>query len=229
MEDILCNNIRVISFINNPVPSNAYLLIDLRVNECIVIDPGSKEQNDIKNYIISLGYTLRYIIITHEHFDHYWGVNDLLSVFPAKVVTTQLCKEWVLLPMNYFNKLYYNSSEMYSIEHVDLTAEMLKWRLLWNDNSITLFSAKGHTNKGMCISIGNFLFTGDTIILNTKPVLKNRYGASIEDYKDTIEKIYKTISYDTIVFPGHGNLFRLVEMKTFFEKYFADNGMIVNL
>ena len=44
MEDILCNNIKVLRFDNVPVPSNTYLLVNETSKKCIVIDPGSKEQ-----------------------------------------------------------------------------------------------------------------------------------------------------------------------------------------
>ena len=123
MEDILCNNIKVLRFINSPVPSNAYLLIDGTGTHCIVIDPGSKHQVDICDSIKSKNLHLDYIILTHEHFDHCWGVNTLLESFNAEVVTTKLCAEWVLTPMNYFNKLYFDSDEMYSINKVDIIAE----------------------------------------------------------------------------------------------------------
>lgn len=220
MEDILCNNIKVIRFINNPVPSNAYLLIDGNGNNCIVVDPGSKDQSDIIGYIQSNNLTLDYIILTHEHFDHCWGVRSIISKIPAKVVSTEQCAEWVKTPRNYFNKLYFDSDEMYSIEHVDITAEDIGWTLKWNGHVIELLDAKGHTSCSMCISIGNSLFSGDTLIFNTKPFLKKKYGASVDDLKTTIESIYRKYEPDTIVFAGHGDIFRLVEMKQFYEDYF---------
>lgn len=229
MGDILCNNIEVIRFINNPVPSNSYLLLNKDSKGCVVIDPGSKEQGDIRNYIRYNGYNLEYIILTHEHFDHCWGVNSLRSEFPAKVVTTLLCKEWIMTPMNYFNRLYYNSDEMFSIEFVDLTVEDLGWRLRWNNVEIKFVSAKGHTDKGVCVYVGKTLFSGDTMIWNTKPFLKKKYGASVEDLKETIERIYRDFDPGTLVYPGHGDPFKLGDMARFYEEYFALKGVGKNL
>jgi len=230
MEDILCNNIKVVRFVNNPVPSNAYLLVDSIGEHSIVIDPGSKEQKDMRDYIVAHGLTLDYIVLTHEHFDHCWGVNSLRDAFPyAKIVATKLCAQWVQTPMNYFNKLYFDSDEMYSIKHVDIFAEDIAWRLTWHGADLKLIDAKGHTNRGMCIGVGNGLFSGDTLIYNTKPFLKKKYGASIDDLKKTITNIYEQYDGETVVYPGHDESFRLASMKLFYEDYFRSKGVDLTL
>lgn len=225
MADILCNNLRVERFINSPVPSNAYLIMDESNGHCIAVDPGSKEQEDMREHIISHGLMLDYIVLTHEHFDHCWGVNSLKEFFSAKIVSTRLCAEWVKTPMNYFNKLYFDSDEMFSISKVDILAEDIDWKLKWNNEDIMLIEAKGHTNRGMCISIANALFSGDTMIYKTKPFLKKKYGASVEDLKNTINRIYASFNGNTLVYPGHGEPFRLKEMRVFYRDYFMENNI----
>lgn len=223
MEAILCNNIKVLRFDNEPVPSNTYLLINEECKRCMVIDPGTKEQANVRDYIQSHDLTLDYIILTHEHFDHCWGVNYLRETNPqAKVVSTRLCAEWVQTPMNYFNQLYYNSDEMYQIEKVDVIVEEVDWKLMWGNVPIVFVSTPGHTNKGMCIEIGGCLFTGDTILYRTKPFLKKRYGASKSELKNSIDNIYQSYSGDTKVFPGHGEPFLLKETEEFYNQYFND-------
>ena len=221
MEDILCNRIKVLRFVNTPVPSNTYLLVD--GDRCVVIDPGTKEQADVCDYIQSRNFTLDYIILTHEHFDHCWGVNYLLECFPtAQLVTTRLCSEWVQTPFNYFNQLYFNSDEMYQIGKVDVIVEDFDWKIMWGDIPIVFINTPGHSDKGMCIEIGGCLFTGDTVLYQTKPLLKKRYGASKADLKKSIDKIYHSYPGDTKVFPGHGNPFLLKETESFYQDYFAD-------
>lgn len=220
MEDILCNRIQVKRFVNTPVPSNTYLLID--GGHCLVIDPGSKEQADVRDYIQANGLTLDYIILTHEHFDHCWGVNYLLESFPAKTVATKLCAEWVQTPYNYFNQMYYNSDEMYQIDHIDIHVEDIGCKMMWGETPIEFIKTPGHSNKGMCVVIGGCLFTGDTIIYRTKPFLKKRYGASKEDLKKSIDTIYQTFPADTKIYPGHGESFLLGENKEFYKQYFNE-------
>ena len=222
MEDILCNNIKVLRFVNTPVPSNTYLLVNGK--RCIVVDPGTKEQADVRDYIQSHNLTLDYIILTHEHFDHCWGVNYLLEYFPAcKTVATRRCAEWVEKPWNYFNQLYYNSDEMYQIKKVDLIAEDLGWKLLWGDVPLVFIDTPGHSDKGMCIELGGCLFTGDTILYRTKPLLKKKYGASKDELRKSLEKIYHSYPGDTKVYPGHGEPFVLKDTEEFYNQYFNNN------
>jgi glyoxylase-like metal-dependent hydrolase (beta-lactamase superfamily II) len=132
-------------------------------------------------------------------------VNYLLESFTAKVVATRLCAEWIGIPMNYFNKLYFDSDEMYSIKTVDLIAEEIDWTISWQGIDMHLIDAKGHTNRSMCLSVANALFSGDTMIYNTKPFLKKKYGASLDDLAKTLKKIYTNFDDKTRVFPGHGD------------------------
>ena len=220
MEDILCNNIKVLRFVNTPVPSNTYLLIQKEKKSCVVIDPGTKEQSELCNYIQSHDLNLDYIILTHEHFDHCWGVNYLLNSFPAKVIATRLCAEWVQTPMNYFNLLYFNSDDYYQIKQVDVNVEDVDGKLMWGDTLFVFISTPGHTNKGVCVEIGGCLFTGDTLLYRTKIALKKRYGASKSDLQMSIEKIYHTYPTETKVYPGHGEPFLLKETEGFYCNYF---------
>lgn len=221
MEDILCNKIKVERFINTPVPSNTYLLIDGQ--HCVVIDPGSKKQADVRDYIQAHGLTLDFIILSHEHFDHCWGVNYLREFNPqAKVVATRLCAEWVQTPYNYFNQMYYNSDEMYQIEHVDILVEDIGCKMTWGDMPIVYVKTPGHTDKGMCMEIGGALFTGDTVLYRTKPFLKKRYGASKEELKRSITHLYQNYSVETKIYPGHGEPFLLKDTEEFYKQYFND-------
>jgi glyoxylase-like metal-dependent hydrolase (beta-lactamase superfamily II) len=204
------------------VPSNTYLLIDAQGRHCIVIDPGSREQTNVREFIQTNRLSLDYIILTHEHFDHCWGVNYLLDAFPAKVVATRLCAEWVQTPLNYFNQLYYNSDDMYQIKCVDILVEDIAYKIVWEGTAIKFIKTPGHTNKGMCIEIGGCLFTGDTLLCRTKPFLKKRYGASKEDLRVSVDSIYQNFSGETKIYPGHGEPFLLRETEEFYKQYFSD-------
>lgn len=209
-------------FINSPVPSNTYLISMENMSSCIVIDPGSKEEHELMAYIRKKGFSVDYIILTHEHFDHCWGVNELIEKTEAKVVCTQNCKGKVILPSNYFNKFYFNSEEEYSVNRVDIIVEDLGYVLNWNGVNIRFVESKGHSPGGMCISIENTLFTGDTLLLNTKPVLMKRLGSSNVDYKESILKIFSTYADDTLICPGHGSQFKLQEARLYYENYLEE-------
>lgn len=197
-------------------------MVDKERGGCIVIDPGSKDMDNVLDYLAQNNLSADYILLTHEHFDHCWGVNSIKNAANAKVVSTRACKDWIKIPMNYFNKLYYDSDESFSIENVDIIVEDIGMALKWNDIPIRFIESKGHTDKGICIYIENFLFSGDTMIKDTKPVLKKKYGASKYELEKTIELIYSMFSPQTLVYPGHGEPFLLKEMQEFYVNYFAN-------
>lgn len=223
MEDILCNRIRVLRFVNTPVPSVTYLLADETAKRCVVIDPGSKEEAGLRDYIQANGIELDFILLTHEHFDHCWGVNYLKDFFPiAKVVATTKCAEWVMKPWNYFNQMYYNSDEYYQIPKIDILVEDIDRSIKWGDVLIKFIHTPGHTDKGVCVDVGGCLFTGDTLLLNTKPFLKKKYGASKEELKSSIWSLYEAYPADTKVYPGHGEPFLIKEAQEYYINYFKE-------
>lgn len=219
----MSGNIKIKQFINIPVPSNTFLVSKEDTDSCIIIDPGSKDESELLSFLLENGLNVDYIILTHEHFDHCWGVNQLLEKTEARVICTKSCAEKVCEPTNYFNKFYFDSDETYAVNRVDAAIEDLGYEIDWQREKISFIETKGHSPYGMCISIKDKLFTGDTLLLNTKPVQLKRNGASNSHLKDSLMRIYSSFSADTMVYPGHGNPFLLHESLAFYEKYFGEN------
>ena len=74
------------SFVCNPVQENCYVVSD-ETKEAAVIDCGvlfDHERKAIVNYLNDNGLTLRYVLCTHGHFDHIFGVDTLFEEFGVK-------------------------------------------------------------------------------------------------------------------------------------------------
>jgi hydroxyacylglutathione hydrolase len=77
---------RIESFVLGPLGNNSYLLFDSGSKEAAVIDP-SFDPAPIRSRLEDLGLNLRYILLTHAHFDHIAGVPDLVSsISPHPIV-----------------------------------------------------------------------------------------------------------------------------------------------
>ena len=62
----LLKMLEVHSFVNSPVTSNCYVLFDKSVsNECIIVDPGSKDEKELFDYLKKEKLEPKFIIHTH--------------------------------------------------------------------------------------------------------------------------------------------------------------------
>ena len=84
------------TIINAPVPSNCFVLYDKTVgNECIIVDPGSKSDDILFAFLDQENLFPKYIILTHEHFDHCWGVKELVEKYNIPIICSALCAEYI--------------------------------------------------------------------------------------------------------------------------------------
>ena len=64
-----------------PIMTNCYLLCDEDAKVCALIDPGDDESR-IEKLVGQSGCALKYILLTHGHFDHTSAVRPLLERYP---------------------------------------------------------------------------------------------------------------------------------------------------
>lgn len=79
--------------VNQPITSNCYVVYDKADgNECFIVDPGSKNEKELLDYLGQEKLEPKFII-THEHFDHCWGVNQLVDHYHIPIVCSELCAD----------------------------------------------------------------------------------------------------------------------------------------
>jgi glyoxylase-like metal-dependent hydrolase (beta-lactamase superfamily II) len=201
-------------FINELMPSNCYLVVDDESKHCICIDPASEKSEREIDFIESKGLTLDYIILTHEHTDHTWGVNALIDRYPSvKVVCSELCKQALDKESKvYFQLIYDNADYAYNVRRVDLTTEELGWHMGWVGYGVHFINTPGHSPGSICIVIDGTIFGGDTL-MPFKPVIRKRAGGNKEQFQASVNKILNTFPSDTLVYPGHGELGMIKDIK----------------
>lgn len=205
--------LKIERFINQLMTSNCYLVVDDESRHCICIDPASEKAEREIEYIEQRGLSLDYIILTHEHTDHTWGVNSLIDRYPSvKVICSELSKG--ALPKEaraYFQFYYDDPNYVYNVRRVDYTTEEIEWHLEWESNNIIFIPTPGHSPGSICIVInGNVIFGGDTL-MPFKPFIKKRNGGSLKQYQESVSKIKAAYNGDTRIYPGHGEVFKLGE------------------
>ena len=72
-----------------PLETNCYLLWDEQTMEAAVIDPGASGQK-IADRLAQNGLMLRMILLTHAHFDHIGGLQQLHELTGAPVWVSKI-------------------------------------------------------------------------------------------------------------------------------------------
>ena len=197
--------------------TNSYILSDNK--HCIVIDPCSA---DLVSFISSQRLSVDYIVLTHEHCDHLWGVNALRSYSKCPLIASTECsrriqssktnraREHHIYMALRFGAAYANEDDVpdYCCERADIefTGQLA---LSWHSNTICLKSTPGHSQGSITISVNEaIVFSGDSLLKGEATFTKFE-GGDGEKLKNTVFPYYKTFSADVLVMPGHGDSFLL--------------------
>lgn len=191
----------------------------------ILIDACSKDAaKELKRRNLSLDY----ILLTHEHCDHLWGLNAIRSAFPnVQVVAQEYCNEAIGDPKRNKAKQYhiyatlrfgenYQNEEARNRTYSCAPAEIVfkdKLKLMWNGYEITFRHTPGHSPGSMLIHIDDVgIFSGDSI-LQEETFLKFDGGDEAAFNSITLPIIIR-IPDETVVFPGHGEVFQMKEWRS---------------
>lgn len=200
--------IKVHRIVNTPVSSNCFVLYDKSVNsDCIIVDPGSRDNEELFSYITKQELSPVYIILTHEHFDHCWGVNELVKQYHISIICSQLCAEAIKHEKRNCS-VFYENNEAFVIDTETNSVESLNFMLPFGSDEIKFFKTPGHTDASMSFVVGKYLFTGDTLVKDEKTVTKLPTG-SVEKLKKSLQLYSSMKGKDFCVYSGHGDEFML--------------------
>lgn len=196
--------------------ANTYLLISQ--GHAIVLDVCSK---DVMDELIKRSLIIDYVILTHEHVDHLWGLNAIRERFPnVKVIAQAECSKaignpktnrasqyWIYAILR-FGKNYRNpeaQNRKYSCGPADIIFDEA-YELKWRDNNIRLLHTPGHS-PGSCICFINdsVLFSGDTML--NEDTFLNFDGGDAYKFSSITFPIIETVQNEVRILPGHGEPF----------------------
>lgn len=205
-ESMILKQIKLKSNIDNIV-TNCYIIKDEETNEVMVIDPGG-ESNKIIDMINILEGNLKYIYLTHCHGDHIGAVEELRNKKSGKVLIHSDDYEGLKNPE--INLTGFMSELPISIE---ADARVNDGDLLHVGNiEFRVIHTPGHTKGGSSLysEKEQMLFSGDTLF-------KGMWGrtdlptSSFEDIMKSINDKLLVLPDDTVVYPGHGIITKIIE------------------
>ena len=200
--------VEVARLLNAPVGSNCFVIFDKTTgHNCIIVDPGSRNNEQLYAFLKKEQLIPHFIVLTHEHFDHCWGVNDLVDIYHIPIVCSALCSECIQFEKRNCS-VFYDNKEPFVITSKTITVESLNYVLPFADTKLRFFTTPGHTNASVCFTVGHALFTGDTLIKDLRTVTKLPTG-SVSKLRESIDLFKRFQGEGYIVYPGHGDLFEL--------------------
>ncbi len=173
------NNIQIERLELAPWGTNAYIVICRQTASSVLIDAPSEASTIIKRL---LGTNPEYILLTHSHADHIGALSELRS--ELKVPLAAHAADSSSLPVS--PEILLNDGDVVSFGKVKLE----------------VLHTPGHTPGSLCLGIGKYLISGDTIFPGGPGGTR-----SPADFRQIIKSITDKIFVlpeDTQVYPGHG-------------------------
>lgn len=188
------------SVFDNETSENTYLVFDENEKTGVIIDPGCKLEK-IENMIKENGVDVKYILLTHCHYDHIASMLPLKKVTGAEIVTGD--KGSVTIGNPKINLTLHGLG--YAIENVK-TDVILKDNDVLNVGGLKIkcIYTPGHTECGVCYLAENDLFCGDTLFLRSCGRWDLPTGDMDTLFKSIKERLY-TLPDGTAVHSGHGS------------------------
>lgn len=185
-------------FTEGMLGSNTYVLWDTDTLEALVIDPGNPVES-LAGFVRENNIKVKFIVLTHGHYDHVCYIEDYKKFFEAPVACTP--EENNNLAKPYFNaSVLFGSAVVYEPGEIELS-EGYVFDLGKKDGP-SVIRTPGHTSGGICILADKFLFTGDTLFYNSFGRTDLGDG-STPVLRASIDKLY-AMDGELVVLPGHG-------------------------
>ena len=159
----------------------------------VVIDPGA-EADKIINKAKELGAKVKYILLTHGHFDHIGAADAVKRAFPESRIVVMKADEDICRNAALVGGDNVTADPDMLVEDGDIikVAEL----------SFKYMATPGHTKGSAIIICEDKIFSGDTIMSRTCG-RTDLFGGSTKDIRSSLKKI-GVLSGDYDIYPGHG-------------------------
>ena len=156
-----------------------YIIASAKGREAVIIDPVLENVEDYINVLKELDLKLAKVIDTHIHADHITGASKLKQVTNCTTIMGEHTPADTV-------EIKVKDSEIINIDN-------LKIRSMYTP---------GHTSDSYSFLLDNYLFTGDTLLINGTGRTDFQNGSSKDAYNSLFNNLLK-LPEETLVYPGH--------------------------
>ncbi len=189
---------KVETLVLGPVMANCYIVTDEKTNETAVIDCGWYTDELVRALD---GKKVKYIMLTHGHADHIFGVYDLKAAYPNAKIVIHSAEAYKLLDeLPSLGREILAGAQKYV--PADITVDEGD-ALSIGEIEFTVMHTPGHSKGGVCYFVKSerAIFTGDTLFCLT--VGRTDFFDSDEnEMLESITRLYN-MDGDYDIYPGH--------------------------
>ena len=184
-----------------PLSVNCYFLINTDTSELLVVDPGGNAVGLAKK-IKDAGYKPVAILLTHGHFDHILGANELHSIFNIPILAHR-DEEAMLLEDK--ESLFHMTDDPKALVIKADKFVTDKEELELAGYKIRVMHTPGHSLGSCCYYLyeEDILMSGDTLFEGS--IGRTDFpGGSMAQMKHSLNEVLMKLPDNVKVFPGHG-------------------------
>lgn len=192
---------KIIKLVVGQLQTNCYLLIDH--NQCLIIDPGD-DGDFIINKIKDMEVRPIGIIATHGHFDHILAATELKLAFNIPFYLHK--NDLPILKRTRLTAKYFTGVETDPPPEAD--RELKEGQIIKvGSKRLRVIETPGHTPGGISLYVKGAVFVGDLIFKDG--VGRTDLAGGDSNMLDISIKKISELPKETIVYPGHGDEFKI--------------------
>ena len=164
---------------DNKSSTYTYLIASAKGREAVIIDPVIENVESYIKLLNELDLKLVKVIDTHIHADHVTGASKLKQATNCYTLMGEHTPADAV-------EIKVKDDEIIKIDQIEIKA----------------MYTPGHTSDSYSFLMDNYLFSGDTLLINGTGRTDFQNGSSKDAYNSIFNRLLK-LPEDTILYPGH--------------------------
>ncbi len=188
--------IEIKTIVLGDIETNTYLIKDKATGALAVVDPACDSESLIEA-VKEWGGDLRFILLTHGHFDHIGGVAFVKKHFDAQVCVSENEVGFIKNPR--LNGSAWHNLNIDSFNIDKTLSDNEEFEL--GETKIKYITTAGHTAGSGCYIIDDVIFAGDTLFYESI----GRTDFPTSNGRDMMLSLMRLndLDGDFTVYPGH--------------------------
>lgn len=187
---------KIIERISDGLESNSYLLVS--GGESAAVDP-SEDAGWFVSESLHCGAEVRYIILTHGHYDHMLALGELRSLAGAPLLIGEGDSDCLADPHRSLFRMAWGRNTVFDPAERTLRDGD---RITLGEEEIRVISTPGHTPGSCCFLFDRGIVTGDTLF-DMSVGRCDFPGGNECDLRSSLGKLAQ-LDRDLTIYPGHG-------------------------